>query len=129
MSFLGLPEGLIRNIKPLLNKLMILLTINEQIGCREWTRRSNQRLPFCISITPLLLRLAYNPDIKRMEYNYKNVDGQEEKVIGEPVGFADDIHVFLDQILPTCIYSWTAYKNFQTFPTSSSITRKQNCSN
>ena len=107
MRYMGFPEGLIKNIKTLINKPMISLSINGQISepFQQADVGSGQGDPisaflFTISITPLLLRLAYDPEIKRMEHTYRNVDGEEEKVIGEPVGFADDIHVFLDPTNP-----------------------------
>ena len=93
MRFLGFPEGLIKNIKTLLNKPMISLSINGQISdpFQQADVGSGQGDPisaflFTISITPLLLRLAYDPEIKRMKHKYTDVDGREEEVIGEPVG-------------------------------------------
>ena len=43
-----------------------------------------------------MLRLAYDPDIKRFEHDYDEIYSNSVKVIGEPVGFADDVHFFLD---------------------------------
>ena len=82
---------------------MISLAVNEQITqpFQQAAVGSGQGDPisaflFCISIQPLLLRLAYDPDIKRFTHTYDDADSNESKVIGEPVGFADDVHVFLD---------------------------------
>ena len=112
MRFLGFPEDLIKNIETLINEPMISLSNNGQISdpFQQAAVGSGQGDPistflFCISITPLLLRLAYDPDIKRMEHTYRNSDGQDEKVISEPVGFADDIHVFLDPSDPENLHS------------------------
>ena len=103
MRFFGFPDDLINKIKTLLFNPMISLLINDEITqpFQQAAVGSGQgdnvsAFLFCISIQPLLLKLAYDPSIKRFEHSYNDIDNSNVKIIGEPVGYADDVHVFLD---------------------------------
>ena len=122
MRYFGFPEDLIIKVKTLLNKPILNLLINDDI-CDPFQQAdvgSGQGDPisaflFCISIQPLLLRLAYDPEIRKFQHVYNDVEGNEAKVIGEPTGFADDIHLFHDPTNPeSLLYLLDTLKEFSS---------------
>ena len=95
MRFFGFTEDLIHKIKILLKQPMISLMINDETSLpfEQAPVGSGQGDPisaflFCLSIQPLLLRLAYDPQIKKMTHKYKDCEGNDAEIVGEPVGFA-----------------------------------------
>ena len=86
LKFFGIPKGLNDNIKTLINNPITMLNINGNLSLpfKQSIRGSGQGdnvsaylSNFCIQ--PLLLKLAFSPEVVRPKINYINKDNQLKK--------------------------------------------------